>query len=73
MGQTSLRKNASYIKQPPFATCEESIMANQNMVVISSSTAGYDYNYGWKDCDTLILIFHGGPIVSEVGGVPFGI
>ena len=59
--------NNLHVRQT-FATCEESILANQNMVVISRSTAGYDYDYGWKDCDTLILIFHGGPIVSEVGG-----
>ena len=58
-----------------FATCEESILANQNMVVISCRTAGYDYDCGWKDCDTLIPISHGGPIVSEVrgGGGHFGI
>ena len=59
--------NNLHVRQT-FATCEESILANQNMVVISRSTAGYDYDYGWKDCGTLILIFHGGPIVSEVGG-----
>ena len=51
-----------------FATCEESILANQNMVVISHGTAGNDYDYEWKDCDTPILIVHEGPIVSEVGG-----
>ena len=57
--------NNLHVRQT-FATCEESILANQNMVVISRSTAGYDY--GWKDCDTLILIFYEGPIVAEVGG-----
>ena len=66
--------NNLHVRQT-FATCEESILANQNMVVISRSTAGYDY--GWKDCETLILIFHGGSIVSEVrgggGGGHFGI
>ena len=41
--------NNLHVRQT-FATCEESILANQNMVVISHSTAGYDY--GWKDCDT---------------------
>ena len=59
--------NNLHVRQT-FATCEESILANQNMVVISRSTAGSDFDYGLKDCDTLILIFHGGPIVSEVGG-----
>ena len=59
--------NNLHVRQT-FATCEESILANQNMVVMSRSTAGYDYDCRWKDCDTLILIFHGGPIVSEVGG-----
>ena len=59
--------NNLHVRQT-FATCEESILANQNMVVISRSTAGYDYDCGWKDYDTLIPISHGGPIVSEVGG-----
>ena len=57
--------NNLHVRQT-FATCEESILANQNMVVISRSTAGYDY--GWNDCDTLILIFHEGPIVTGRGG-----
>ena len=64
--------NNLHVRQT-FATCEESILANQNMVVISRSTAGYDYGCGWKDCDILILIFHGGPIVSEVRWGHFGI
>ena len=59
--------NNLHVRQT-FATCEESILANQNMVVISRSTAGYDYGYGLKECDTLILIFHEGAIVSEVWG-----
>ena len=64
--------NNLHVRQT-FATCEESILANQNMVVISRSTAGYDYDCGWKDCDIFILIFHGGPIVSEVRWGHFGI
>ena len=56
--------NNLHVRQT-FATCEESILANQNMVVISRSTTGYDYDNGWKDCDTLILIFHEG---RGVGG-----
>ena len=59
--------NNLHVRQT-FATCGERILANQNMVVISRSTVGYDHDYGWKDCDTLILIFHEGPLVSEVGG-----
>ena len=60
--------NNLHVRQT-FATFQESILTNQNMVVISRSTTGYDYDYGWKDYDTLILIIHEGPIVSEVGGV----